>query len=259
VKLLKISLVSSGGFGHFPPTGEANDSAPPDTGWNHIFKLMKKGNSIAYSLTIASTLLLASQAHCADVVFGAGSGFYAAANVRGNFMDDADLKRVGSSTGGKIRFDDGAGFGVRGGFRFCEWFALEGETGFTGNSVKSMTGASVDADFLQVPFMANALFSFPNTINLFPYVGAGVGGTASIFDADHITVGNTTAVGSESATSFSYQFFAGLEYKITEQISVGAFYNYRTVDGPEWDRSSFLIETGEIRNHSLGVSATFRF
>jgi opacity protein-like surface antigen len=224
-----------------------------------LFKNMKKGNSSFYSITIASGLLLASHAQAAQMALGASSGFYGAANVRGNFIDNADLKQVGSSTGGKIRFDPGAGFGVRGGFRFCDWFSLEGETGFTGNSVKSMTGASVDADFLQVPFMANALFSFPNTLNLFPYAGVGIGGTASIFDADHITVGTTTAVGSESATSFSYQFFAGVEYRITERISVGGYYNYRVVDGPKWDRSSFLIQTGDIRNHSIGVNATFRF
>jgi opacity protein-like surface antigen len=220
---------------------------------------MKKENATVYSLIIASGLLLTTHAHGAEMNLGASAGFYGAANVRANFIDDANLKQVFSSTGGKIRFDPGAGFGVRGGFRFCEWFSLEGETGFTGNSIKSMTGASVDAEFLQVPFMANAVFSFPNTINLFPYVGAGIGGTTCIFDADHITVGSTTAFGSESATAFAYQVFAGLEYRITERISVGGFYNYRAVDAPEWDRSSFVIETGEIRNHSVGVSATFRF
>ena len=199
------------------------------------------------------------QLHGAEVRPVFSSGFYAAPNVRANFIDDADLKQVGFSTGGKVRFDPGVAFGVRGGYRFCEWFSLEGETGFTGNSIKSMTGASVDADLLQVPFLANAVFSVPLRFGVSPFAGAGVGGVTSIIDADEINDGNLIAIGSEAATSFAYQVFAGVHFAIDDRISVGLIYNYRVVDGPRWDRSSFLIETGDLRNHSIGVSANFRF
>ena len=148
---------------------------------------------------------------------------------------------------------------MRGGYRFCQYFALEGETGFTDNSISSMSNASVDADLVQVPFMANAVFSYPIQ-GLAPFLGVGIGGTTSVIDADHIIAQGIGVTGSESTTTFSWQLFAGVHYAINDRISVGLIYNYRAVDDPRWDRGGILpIEFGEVRNHSIGVSANFRF
>lgn len=186
-------------------------------------------------------------------------GWYAGGGIRGNFMEDTSLKQLNGPTTGTVKFDPGAGFIARGGYRFCEWFALEGEFGFIGNSISSITGASTDAALYQVPLMANAVITIPTRTPLTPYAGFGLGGTSSIIDADHITVGGVTLFGSEATTTFSWQVFAGVEYEINNRLSVGATYNYRSVDGPKWDRAGFPIEFGDLSNHSIGVSATFHF
>jgi len=187
-------------------------------------------------------------------------GFYIGGVFRGTFPEDTKLKQLGGPTTGNVSFDPGAGFSFKGGYRFCEWFSLEGEAGFEGNSIKSITGASVDAAFYQVPTMANAVFTIPTRTQITPYVGAGLGGTTSIIDVDRLNpTSGGTVVGTEGQTTFSWQVFAGLEYAINDRLSVGLTYNYRNVNGPRWDRGSFPIEFDDISNHSGGVSVNFRF
>jgi opacity protein-like surface antigen len=217
---------------------------------------MKKGTSLGLCVL---TLIVAVRAQGADGGSDLSPGWFAGANLRANFIEDTHLVQVDTSHGGTVKFDPGLGIGFHGGYRFCDWFALEGETGFTANSITSMTGASVhDTDLLQVPYMANAVFTVPR-LQIVPFFGFGLGGTTSVIDTDHITVGNRTAFGSDSTVSFSYTAFAGLHYAINSQISIGLLYDYRFVDGPRWDRGNFPIEIGDLHNHSVGVSATFRF
>src|SRR5215210_3008517 len=69
-------------------------------------------------------------------------GGYIGGSAGVNFIENTDLKQfVGPTSGGTVRFDPGFAFSVRGGYRFCEWFSLEGETGFHANSIRSITGA----------------------------------------------------------------------------------------------------------------------
>ena len=228
---------------------------------------MKEGKLLRCVLICTSALAVTPSIRAAVMMPQAGdrsmelaTGWYAAANVRANLIEDAHLRQIGGAGGGHVTFDPGAGFGIRGGYRFCQYFSLEGETGFTGNSIDRMANVNnVEADLLQVPFMANAVFSFPIQYALAPFFGAGIGGTTSVLDVDHINIGNAFVTGTESTTTFSYQFFAGVHYAINDQISVGLIYNYRAVDGPRWDRGGFPIEFGDLRNHSIGLSANFRF
>ena len=188
-------------------------------------------------------------------------GWYISGLFRGNFMENARLRQLlGAPSSGTVKFDPGAGFSARGGYRFCEFFALEGEFGFDGNDISSMTGASFDNTALfQVPMMANAVLTVPTRTAFMPYGGFGLGGTTSILDTDRITAGAVSVTGTESTTTFSWQAFGGLDYAITDRLSVGLMYNYRSVEGPKWDRGSFPIEFGRLRNHSLSARVNFRF
>jgi len=186
-------------------------------------------------------------------------GWYIGGLFRGNFVEDTNLKQFGGPTTGTVRFDPGAGFSARGGYRFCEWFSLEGEIGFEGNNISSITGAFVDAALYQVPYMANAVLTIPTRSLVIPYGGFGVGGTTSILDINDITIGTTTVVGSEARTTFAWQAFGGLEFILNNRLSVGVMYNYRSVDGPKWDRSSFPIEFDDLHNHSVSARVNYHF
>jgi len=186
-------------------------------------------------------------------------GFYVGGVFRGTFIEDTGLKQLNGSTTGNVSFDPGAGASIKGGYRFCEWFALEGEVGFEGNSIRSITGTSVDAALYQVPTMANAIITLPTRSPLTPYFGAGIGGTSSILDVAHITQGTTTIVGTEGQTTFSWQAFAGLDYALNNRLSIGLTYNFRWVTGPKWDRGNVTIEFDDMHNHSGGVSVNYHF
>src|SRR5206468_3514207 len=62
----------------------------------------------------------------------------------------------------------------------------------------------------------------------------GVGGSAAILDADHITLNGTRLDGSMSDVVFAYQAFAGLRFKISESMGVSVEYRYFAADSPSW-------------------------
>src|SRR6266850_1207222 len=117
-------------------------------------------------------------------------GFYIGGGAGPNFLENTRLKQfVDPLTGVHVHFDPGVSFNIHGGYRFCEFFALEGQTGMDANSIRSITGAtSADANVYQVPFMANAVINLPTRSPLSLFMGAGAGGVASVIDINDITI-----------------------------------------------------------------------
>src|ERR1041385_1139392 len=69
-------------------------------------------------------------------------GWYIGGLFPGNFIENTQPTQVGGPATCTVKFDPGAGFSARGGYRFCEWFSVEGEIGFDGNSIRSIAGNS---------------------------------------------------------------------------------------------------------------------
>src|SRR6267378_3061126 len=101
-----------------------------------------KRNKSCGGLIVASALLLPAQIFAENMLPTLAPGFYAGGDVRAVIIENTSLRQFGGPATGTVKFDPGAGIAIRGGFRFCEWFALEGETGASGNSIRSITGAS---------------------------------------------------------------------------------------------------------------------
>ena len=190
-------------------------------------------------------------------------GFYIGGSAGVNFIEDTSLKQFPGvdTTGSKVRFDPGFAFSVRGGFRFCEWFSLEGETGMHANSIRSITGADrLDANVYQIPVMANAILTLPTRSFVTPFIGAGAGGVDSVIDINRLRVqpNPNTLRGDDSTFTFAWQAFGGLQFDITERLSLGVMYNYRAVQSPKWD-SDEALEFGKLRNHTAAVVVNFHF
>src|SRR5215471_16907476 len=124
------------------------------------------------------------------------TGFYIQGDIGGQWTHDIKLNEffgVPLTPDSKIKLDPGLRAGVSGGYQFCSFFALEGELGFMGNHIDSITSATFihDAYVANLPFLVNAKFMLPNRTIVTPFVGAGVGFSQTILDVDNISIQDT--------------------------------------------------------------------
>ena len=195
--------------------------------------------------------------------------FYVRGDLGGNLTSDTSLKEFFGeplAAGSKVKFDPGVRFGVAAGFRVTEWFSTEIETGVMANSIDTITDASrVDAVFSNVPLLVNARLQCPRSYRIAPYIGGGAGGSFPVINADHIEIGNTFMHGSDTSAVFAYQGFAGLRYKLNEQMALSLEYHYFHADGAEWQAEfihgggSDKMRFGATETHALSIAFDWSF
>jgi opacity protein-like surface antigen len=143
---------------------------------------------------------------------------------------------------------------------------LEAQIGVYENEISSITEAtSLHAWLVNVPFMANARLHLPTYYRVSPYIGAGVGGSSTILDADHITVNDTTLTGTDGDTVFAWQAFAGVRFSLTQHMGLSVEYRYFESDPARW-KADFAFGTatdtvsfGKIQTHSVSVAFDWTF
>ena len=195
--------------------------------------------------------------------------FYVKGDLGGNLTPDIDLKEFFGpvAPGSKIKLDPGVRAGVGAGYQVTDWFAGEVELGVYDNNVDSITGATRvhDASLANVPLLFNAKFQYPNRSPFTPYVGAGLGFSETIFDVDNVTLNGTTLHGSDSDAVFAYQAFAGLRYRLNEQMGLSLEYRYFGAESPSWHAdlsfgtASDTLRFGRMQSHSLSLAFEWRF
>jgi opacity protein-like surface antigen len=142
----------------------------------------------------------------------------------------------GYAAAGKVSYDAGLSLGVAAGYQFNPYLAVEVQSGWNVNQIDSIPGFSVsDTYFSSVPILVNGIFQWPiPRTRLVPFIGAGVGGAATIFDTDHMVNNTVALVGADSDFVFAWQAFAGLRFNISEQFSAGVAYKYYSTDDSEY-------------------------
>jgi opacity protein-like surface antigen len=222
--------------------------------------LMNSSKMLACSCALlASSLPLLAQS----------SRFYAKVDVGGNITQDATLNEFFGPVAGdtKVKFDPGVRAGIAGGYQLTDWFAPEVELGFVENKINSITGASRvhDSWFANVPFLVNGKLQYPNSSPLTPYAGAGVGFSEALLSVGHIDLNGTSLHGDISDTVFAWQAFAGLRYKINEQMGLSVEYRYFQADAASW-QADFTVGTpsdtlrmGRTQTHAISLAFDFRF
>src|SRR5258708_16307050 len=200
---------------------------------------------------------------------GQSSRFYAKADVGGNITQDTSLNEffgpVAPNT--KVKFDPGYRAGIAGGYQLTDWFAPEVEFGFMENKIDSITGADRvhDSWFASVPFLVNGKLQYPNSSPITPYAGAGVGFSEALLSVGHIDLGGTSLHGDISDTVFAWQAFAGLRYKINDQMGLRVEYRYFRTDGASWQAdftagtASDTLRMGRTQTHAISLAFDFRF
>lgn len=198
------------------------------------------------------------------------SGFYVGADAGGALTSDTRVKEFFGPVdpGTKVRLDPGVRVGFHGGYKFTDWFGLEGETGVIANQIKSITGADISgqADLANIPFLLNARFELPHgRCPITPYFGGGAGGAASVLSIEHhIDLNDVRLRGSDASVVFAYQAFAGLRYAINDQMGIGVEYHYLATTGPDWRADASGTDTDHLRfqgvqSHTISVAFNYSF
>jgi opacity protein-like surface antigen len=221
-------------------------------------------NATIRCLAIANTLILfatlsAFGQHRSFITQDAGP--YWRVDVGSAIAQDNHLTDfAGLTSGNKIRYDVGFAFDAALGYAFNKWVAAELETGWTWNAIDSIQGLQVDdTSFSTIPIFANVVLQYPIPRTLVvPYIGAGVGGAATIFDTDGVFYqtgsGGLGFFGTSSDFVFAYQGFAGVRIQLNDQMQLGVGYKYLATD-----RSTFGEDTDYYYYYGpelhLGVSS----
>jgi OOP family OmpA-OmpF porin len=225
---------------------------------------MKHLSGRSFSLLVASLPLFSGSLACAQDI-----GFYVKADIGGGVTMDTDLDSFFGpvAPGSKVKFDPGLRYGLAAGYQFTHWFALEAEFGAMVTKIDQITDANhVDAWFSSVPFLVNARFQYQNSSRLTPYIGAGVGGAASVLDMDYIELNGVGTSGTTSDAVFACQAFAGLQYNLNDRMSIAVEYRFLWTESPSWDSDYYYygnydtrISFGQIKSQSLSLAFRYRF
>jgi opacity protein-like surface antigen len=215
--------------------------------------------TIIVTVTCACASLTALTLNAAE-----DTGYYVRPDIGGTWTPETELKEFFGSSGGgrKVKFDPGARFGISGGYKFCDWFSAEAQTGIMISSLDTISGANrVDATFSNVPFLLNGRLQLPTHSRFTPYIGGGAGMSLATLDADPISLNGRTLNGSDVDVVFAYQGFAGVRYELNDRMGLALEYHYFGTTEPAWDarHASGHLKFGGIETHALTVAFDYKF
>lgn len=204
----------------------------------------------------------------------AGSGPYFRGGIGPTFFQDSELKGYSYSSApglaafsgpsGKVTYDVGVSGDAAFGFAFNRYVGLDFQTGYTWGRMNNVENYTQDGSTMgNVPFLANLNLSLPIPhTNIVPYVGGGVGGSDSIFDAHNFYpsvagpgAGNENETfGSEDDVVFAWQAFAGVRFMLNPSLSLGIGYDFFFTGNPTFSyppQPNLNAEFQGIRAHSI--------
>ncbi len=201
----------------------------------------------------------------------AAEGFYIGAHGGAVFLEDADTTLsapVTPITAVSFETEFDAGFLVGGvvGYSFNKVFRVEAEVSYRDNDLDEGTAlgisAPIEGDITALAGMANVYFDFRPGKSWRPYFGGGIG--VANLDLEFDSIAGIPFSFSDSDAVFAYQAMAGVEYKITPRLSLGAEYRYFATTDPEFDDTVFDGEvdvpvTLESEYHSHNVLVRLRY
>jgi opacity protein-like surface antigen len=224
------------------------------------------------SIFALTTLLVPFSAsateHNAYVQINAGAAFAESFTDGGSFCDNF----FGCSTFSyKEKADPGYVAGAAIGYRFADWFRLEGEAMFQSNGLNKSAltantgnfGRFSQSNILQgererTTFLLNGYYDFKNNTAFTPYISGGIGGYHLQLNAKR---GRRSG---ENDVDFAWQLGAGLNYKLDDRISFDL--KYRNLSGTEADvvvpNDFFLndrIEFHDVGDHQIVVGIRIGF
>ena len=185
------------------------------------------------SVRLAATVGLACLAAAAGRVYAEGEGLFLNTDVGASFV-----------TGLPSGVDPGIRFSLVPGYRLYndDLFAisLQFDTGLVWNQFSG----SARGDLYQVPFLVGFEYAFHTGSIVEPYIGVAGGGVYSDFDP------YSRFQGSESEVNAAAQAMAGIRFKLSDHVEIGAGYKFLAT----WPSNVDYLGT-----HSASVTFVLRF
>jgi opacity protein-like surface antigen len=192
---------------------------------------------------------------------GIGPSFYQNGNLKGYSFASAPGLVGLTGPSGKVTYNVGVSGYAAFGFAFNRYVGLDFQTGYTWAQLDNVQNYSQNNSSIgNIPFLANLTLSLPIPhSNIIPYIGGGVGGADSIFDARDFfptaqAAGINTIQGSRNDVVFAWQAFAGVRFQLDPSISLGVGYNFFMTGNPTFSyppSPNLNAEFEGIRAHTI--------
>ena len=198
----------------------------------------------------------------------ADGNFYVTADGGGAFQDSMGI-RSGSinSTAGDLHFNNGFRAGMEFGYRFNDYLSAELESGFLRNGIdqigiQRLSDVGGSADLEQVPLLVNGILTIPIKGPVKPYIGAGVGAVAGIFNSSSIpgsySLGEKPQYDDTDFT-FAYQAEVGIKWAVFRHVDIGLSYKFLGTTENAWHDNNITMKTVGSKTHAVEAALTWKF
>jgi len=221
------------------------------------------------------------------------SSFYFGPELGVAFQQDVNLQNVSLSTtvsdvtvagtaGGSLSMDAGIRFNFPIGYQPVDWFAVEFSPGIIWNKMSSwnleLNGSATDSSgtisgqlnlpidveggYYQVPLVVNFIFKIPTDSPWVPYIGGGIGASFTYMNWTRVSYGGISGDLSNvdgSCWSLAYQGIAGLDYKITDEVSLGLKYIFTGTGNQNFGGSFQDLDTKGSYSQNVMLNCTLNF
>jgi opacity protein-like surface antigen len=189
-------------------------------------------------------------------------------DMGGSIPQDTKLTRLGDPVSGEyLKLSPGVQLDMRLDYKITPWLSVGGELSFLYNSVDSLGQFSYhDTSLFQMPLMANVTLEYPTRGRLVPYMGAGVGGVASVLtfgqNSNYYYYSEPDGIGSDFV--LGWQAYAGLNYRLTAHSRLGVMYRFLYTDRQDWNVEwwnyyEFHVSVDPIQVHSFCLVLSWTF
>ncbi|HEX7967606.1 MAG TPA: outer membrane beta-barrel protein [Stellaceae bacterium] len=189
------------------------------------------------------------------------------------FPEDMSARLSGTITGsGQLSFNPAGAVAGFAGYDLTERLAAEAEIGWTLYDPFKLSGSFVgpggplpsialNGNFDTIIGLVNVLYRpLGNKGRFLPYLGAGIG--FAHLDWSVSSQPNAAALDvSGSAFDFAADIAAGLDYALTDKLSLGGRYRYLWInsDGGTLAGGGVVLTHGDVHAHVLTANARYRF
>jgi opacity protein-like surface antigen len=217
------------------------------------------------------------------------SGFYVGPELGVAFQQNVNLQDINGNVAiegldiegtisGSLTMSPGIRFNLPLGYQPVDWFAVEFAPGIIWNNISSWnidanglvngtpasinTQVALEGSYYQVPLVVNFIFKIPTDSPWVPYIGGGIGASYTYMNWTQVSYGGISEDLSNvdgSCWSLAYQGIAGLDYKITDEVSLGLKYIFTGTGNQNFGGSFQDLDTKGSYSQNVMFNCTLNF